>query len=594
MASDDVKVDLSPQTSTPELGPERTYTVVFVSDLGAAERLPGLTSVDKESLGQVLAGARPTVALAIPDPLGGGGGDWEFRLTFDSMKAFEPVGLLSQTPGARWRLGLREKLLARQTGQISAGELNSALATAASADASLAWLTQAQPAAATPAGAPPPAQTSVNVLDLVEEPDQKARVAADVERLAAEAGGSARIPAGEADRNARLLARLDRELGAIADALLKHPEVRRLETAWRSLRFLVDRADFRAGVRMAVLNAAREDVAQRIIEHVINPAFDGEIPTPGLIVLDFGMGNTQADYDLLDQIAQHAASLPAPVAYPVKPQFFNVKNLRLLRNLPNFSGLIGGWEFAKWRTLRDQPYAKALVPVLGRFIVRPPHERRDGAAEFSFSEKISAIDDLVWAGGHVALAACAARAFARYGWPTRMFGIEAGKIDDLCVVDNPNDPQNPWGPGDLFLPDARLDELPAIGINLLQAIRGKDYCVLLGGVTAARPVVTRDVPAQSAMLEISLPYQQFSNILSAYLCEQMSSLRGLPADRIQQKLLFGLAALLKVRPDEDPEAIQVGVGAHPEDASRTVVQVRVTPPARVAPGGLHIDFSFVV
>ncbi|MEP0846992.1 MAG: type VI secretion system contractile sheath large subunit [Phycisphaerae bacterium] len=597
MASDDVKVDVSAQTATPEVGRQRPYTVVIVGDLGAAERLPNLTPADKDDFAAVLAKARPTLPLSVKDPIGSGP-DWEFQICFESMKTFEPAGLLAQIPAARWRLGVREKVQARQTGQITAAELEAALSSAAAADPGLAWLRhvgEAPPAPASPSPAAPPAPAGANVLDMVDEPDAKSRVAADVERLAAEAGRSeARLSSGEAGRLNAINNRLDRELGAIADAVLKHPDVRRLETAWRSVKRLVDRFDFRAGVRLALLHARRDEAVDRFITHVVNPAFQGDIPTPGLIVFDFAMGNSAADFELLDYLAQHAASLPVPVAYPVDAQFFNVKNLRLMRNLPNLSGLIDGWEFAKWRTLREKPYAKALAPVLGRFILRAPHEPRNGAREFTYKENVSTIGDVVWAGGHVAMALCAARAFAAHGWPTRMFGVEAGKIEDVPVVENPTDAQNPWGPGDLLLPDARLDEPPTVGLNILHAIKGKDYCVLLGGVTAAKPVVTQEVSKNQALLEISLPYQQFSNIVSAYLCEQMPALHGLPANDIQQRLLFGLASLLRVKPDDDPEAIQVGVGAHPDDAARTVVQIRVAPPPRIAPGGLHIEFGFAV
>lgn len=593
MGSDDVKVDVSAQTTTPEVAPQRPYSIIFVGDLGSGGRLAGLTPIDKQDFAAVLSRARPALPLAVKDPFGGA--EWEFQFCAETMKAFDPVGLLAQVPAARWRLGIREKILARRAAQISADELKNALTAAAEADATLSWLTQAAPA---PSGAEAPATPTPapggDVLDMVDDPDQQARVAADVQKLVADAGGASRIPAGEAGRLGQILARIDRELAAAADVVIKHPDFRRLETAWRSVRFIVDRADFRGGVRLALIDAPREQAVERLIEHAINPAFEGEIPTPGLIVFDFAMSNVPVDYETLDNLAQHAASLPAPVTYPVDTQFFNIKSLRLLKNLPNLSGLIGGWEFAKWRTLRDQPHARVLAPVLGRFVLRAPHAPRDGAAEFSFAEPVATLNDIVWAGGHIAVAVCAARAYEKHGWPTRMWGVESGKIEDLPVIDNPNDPQNPWGPGDLLLPDARIDEPNAIGLNVLQAIKNKDYCVLLGGVSARRPVVTQEVAAQDAMLEVSVPYQQFSNIVSAWLCEQLPKLRGLPADEVQQKLLFGLAAMLRVQPQDDPEAIQVGVGAHPEDASRTMVQIRVVPPSRIAPGGMHIDFGFAV
>ncbi len=596
MATDDIRAELGPQTQTQETAGARQYSVVFVGDLGAGERLPGLTAIDKDDFAAVLSRARPTLAMAMKNPFGGGD-DWEFSLSFDAMRVFDPAGFLAQVPQARWRLGVREKLIARQTAEISEAEFQQAAAAAAGADASLAWIptvlsgtgsaaVQSPPAPAAPAGG--------SVLDQVDEPDAQARVAAEVSRLAAEAGGASRISGGESARLAQVLARLDRELAQIADGVLKHADFRRVESAWRGAKFLVDRADFRAGVRMSLLHATREVAVDRLVEHCIQPAFNGEIRTPALLVFDFSLSGAASDYELFDYLAQHAASLPAPAAFGVEASFFNVKSLRLLKNLPNFSGLIGGWEFAKWRTLREKPYSKSLVPVLGRFVLRRPHEPCSGAKEFTCAERIESISDVTWGGGHLALAACAMRAFAKYGWPTRMFGAEAGKIEDLAVIDNPTDAQSPWGPGDLTLPDARIDELPAIGMNLLQSVKGKDHCMLLGGVTAARPVVTQDVGAQDALLEVSLPYQQFSNVLSSYLCENMSSLHGRETSDIQARLLGGLAALLKIKPDEDPEAIQVGVGDHPEEPGRKIVQVRVTPPGTIAPGGLHIDFGFAV
>jgi len=594
MPSDDASVRFSTGAESPETPGRRPYSIVFVGDLGAPERLAKLTPVDKDSFAALLADVRPTLALAVEDPLADGQ-EWEFQLAFDSIKSFEPAAFLAHVPNARWRLGVREKLLARQQAAISADELDDALSAAAAADRSLSYLTQptAASGAAGGAGVAPP--SSGSILDMVEEPTEGARIAADIERLAAAAGdAAARLPAAEAARIGKLLERVERELGLIAAAVLKHNDVRRLEMAWRGLKFLVDRVDFREGVRLAVLHAPRDAFVERVIEHVINPAFNGDIPTPGLIVCDYLFANSAADIETLDRLARHAASLPAPAVVSLSAQFFNLKSLRLIKNLPSLPGMIDGWEYAKWRGLRDQPYAKSLAAVVGRFILRPPYEARPRARDFSFPESVQSIGDLVWGGGHLAVAVCAARAYARHGWPTRMWGAEAGKIEDLPLVPNPADPQNPWGPGELTLPDRRVDELPAIGVNLLQSIPNKDYCMLLGGVTAARPIKTAETSSQQAALEISMPYQQFSNIASAFLCEQLPALRGLEPQQIQQRLLAGLAELLQLKDEEDKEAVQVGVGHNPQAPGQTIVQVRLSPPARVAPGGLHVDFNFSV
>jgi len=597
MPADEQDVRFSTGETTPDVPAKRPYTLVLVGDFQAGDQLGSLTAVDKEDFSDLLGRVRPTLALALKDPFGSGP-DWEFKLTFDSFKAFEPAGLLAQTPGARWRLGVREKALARQRGKAGAAELENALGTAADADATLGWLRQVE-APPTGAAAAPDAKVDApegaSVLDMVDEPDESARVTADVERLAAQAGDRAgKLSAAEGARIKKTLERLDRELGVVANALLKHPDVRRTEAAWRGLKFLVDRVDFREGVRLAVLHAPREEAVSRLVEKVISPAFDGEIPTPGMILFDYPCANTPADIGMLDELAQHAAGLPVPAVFPLEAKFFDVKHLGLLKNLPNLSGLLDGWQFAKWKSLRDQPYSKSLVPMLGRFILRAPYAANGRAGEFTCAETVTGERDLVWGGGHLAMGLCAARAYAQHGWPTRMFGAGAGKIEDLPVVENPKDAKKPWGPGDLILPDRRLDELPAVGINLLTSVKNNDYCILLGGVSAKRPVQTAEVSAQQAALEVSLPYQQFSNIASAYLCEQLPTLRGLQHEEIQKRLLFGLANLLGVKEEADLEAVQVGVGPNPQDPAQALVQIRLTPPGRIVPGGLHIEFGFAV
>ena len=554
------------------------FLLVFASDLGSAGRLAGATAVDKDTFADVLQTASPSIPVSIKCPVA----EFDTRLTFDTLRAFEPEGLLRQIAPGRTRLDVRDKVRSRQLGKIPPGELQSALAAAAS-ERSLAWLLAApSPAPTPPAGA--------SVLDLVEEPPASSGVADDVARLAASAGEA--ISGDEAARLRTTIDRLDPELRQLADALLKHPDARRLETNWRALKFLVDQFDFREGVRLSVIDTSRDDVVNRLISDAFEPALDGSAPTPGLVLLDFGIGNLPPDFEMLHAIAEYAASLPTVVAFPLEADFFGVKSLRLLKNLPNLPSTLDGFQFAKWKALRDQDYARTLSPVAGKFILRQPYAAAAGGNEFSHTESVSAITDLLWAGGHIAMGVCAARAFATHKWPTRMFGIEAGRIPNLAIVPNPNDRNSPWGPGDLALPDQRLDELPTCGINPLISMAGKDFCVMLGGVTARRPVVTPDVGKQQAALQISLPYQLFSCVVSAWLCEQIPGLSGLSREDVQLRLIVGLRDLLGLPGEEAPEAVAVAVADSPSNSGRALVQIQVTPPGKIVPGGLELSFGF--
>ena len=150
------------------------------------------------------------------------------------------------------------------------------------------------------------------------------------------------------------------------------------------------------------------------------------------------------------------------------------------------------------------------------------------------------------------------------------------------MVENPNDPQSPWGPGDLLLPDRRLDEVSEAGFNFLCAVKNSDCCTLLGGVSAARPRQTPDISKNQAALEISLPYQQIASVVSAHLSEQIPQLRGQPVEQVQQRLLFGFASLFGIKEVSEMDAVQVGIGQHPDDAAKTIVQLRIAPTARAS------------
>src|SRR5438128_360553 len=47
-----------------------------------------------------------------------------------------------------------------------------------------------------------------------------------------------------------MIAAIDQRIGQKLDAILHHPEFQRLESAWRGLRFVVDRTDFRENIAL--------------------------------------------------------------------------------------------------------------------------------------------------------------------------------------------------------------------------------------------------------------------------------------------------------------------------------------------------------
>ena len=57
-----------------------------------------------------------------------------------------------------------------------------------------------------------------------------------------------------------MIADLDRRLSAQVDEILHHPDFQKFESAWRGLKFLVDRTDFKENIRVELFNASKEDL----------------------------------------------------------------------------------------------------------------------------------------------------------------------------------------------------------------------------------------------------------------------------------------------------------------------------------------------
>src|SRR6187549_2729273 len=57
-----------------------------------------------------------------------------------------------------------------------------------------------------------------------------------------------------------LIAEIDAKLSLQIDEILHHPTFQKLESAWRGLKFLVDRTDFRENIKVELLNCSKEDL----------------------------------------------------------------------------------------------------------------------------------------------------------------------------------------------------------------------------------------------------------------------------------------------------------------------------------------------
>jgi type VI secretion system ImpC/EvpB family protein/type VI secretion system ImpB/VipA family protein len=578
---------------------ERPYHILLISDLAGAEagKLRGpltesVVDVNANTFDELLAGTRPGVSFKTTDPLATGNVMVEIELAFDSLKAFQPKAIAQQIPATKTLLAAREQLVARLRGKLSAAQLTEKIGRLAAGQPVLAWLPDAL--RWTPAATPPPSEDAVDdvlgQLDLGDEsadtparPPRKTPIGAAV---AAMAGGGTTLPAEETSVLRRALGEIDRRVSTWLTAVLHAAPVQRLEAAWRALGFLVSHIDFRKHLRLSVLHAPRAALAQRVTELLINPIFDAGADAPDLLVVDGLFANSAPDIETLDELAQHAGSLPAVVLAGAGAEFLGVKSAWQVATLPAIVSLFDQWQYAKWKSLRAEPYARYLGLIFGRCLLRPPWTPAEGDdLELKYREECLAESDFVWASGGIAATCTIAASVAECGWPT---GI-VGRLEGFAVGHGGKKGDKQYGPADTQLNLDKAQELAAGGMNAVIGVRDQTDVIVCNGFSAARP----DRPEGPAMLEVSLPYQLFAGRLSSLLLDLKPHLVGLPQEKLVAFVLAHVRdwmTMAGMAPDEQ----QVAVQARPLEDAPAVLQlaVTVTPPPRLLPGGIPVVVGY--
>lgn len=582
---------------------EEPYRMLMVGDFAGSSSgslsgllCDGLVEVTADTFDRVLAEAAPQVSYQTTDPLASGSVMVEVSLKFDSLKSFAPEALWPQIPATRTLMDVRQKIAGRMRGEISTDELASAVASAAAADAGLAWLVDAiKPTATEPAAAPEQVDALLGQLDLgddsaddssAEAPPPKSPIGS----LVSAAAGGGSISQGEAGPLRKALAEIDRRVTTWLNEVMHSAPVQQLESAWRSLALLVGKIDFRKGLRLSLLHASRDAMLEKFSSRVIDPVFDQGADAPDLIVVDAQFGNAAPDMEALDEFAQHAASLPAVVLAGVSPQFFGVKHAWQIPTLPPIVSMFDQWQFAKWKTLREQPYASMLGVVFGRCLLRGPSAGKDGnGLDFAFKEKCMTDKDLVWASGSVAAACTVAGSFARTGWPAAMAGHVHGRIEGLpMVLDVGPKGDKQFGPTDTQTPQAKIEEMGMAGINAVAVLSDSPDALLWNGLTAARPA--RVDP--NSLLEVSLPYHLFAGRLSSLLLALKSQVETMAPEMLCTEVIGHVRTWLKLDATAGTDQVSAQVREAEDDPRSLILAVTVTPPTNIIPGGIPVVLGF--
>ncbi len=243
-----------------------------------------------------------------------------------------------------------------------------------------------------------------------------------------------------------MIAEIDARLSAQVNEILHHPEFQKLESAWRSLKYLVDQVDFRENIKVEMLNCSKEDlindfedspevVKSGMYKTVYSAEYGvfGGKPI-GLIVGNYDFGPGPQDVALLQKVASISAMAHAPFVSAASTQMFGVDSWEKLPGLKDLKSLFEGPQYARWQAFRESEDSRYVGLAMPRFLLRLPYGANTVPVKaFNFEEDVVGHHErYCWGNAAVALATRVADSFAKYRWCPNIIGPQAGgAVEDL-------------------------------------------------------------------------------------------------------------------------------------------------------------------
>jgi type VI secretion system protein ImpC len=300
-----------------------------------------------------------------------------------------------------------------------------------------------------------------------------------------------------------MIADLDKKLCAQVDSILHHADYQKIESAWRSLKFLVDRTNFRENVKIQMLSVSKTkllddfqdaaDITKSGLYKSLYTAEYGQFGGQpfGAIVANYEFGPGGQDIKLLQYTASVSAMSHAPFIAATAPQFFGIDSYDQLPNLKDLASVFEGPQFVKWNAFRETEDARYVGLTLPHFLLRVPYGSDTiPAKKFNYTEDVSGGNSqFLWGNAAFAFASRLTESFADYRWCANVIGPQGGgTVGDLPVYtyESMGELQNKI-PTEVLISERREFELAEQGFVALTMRKNSDNAAFFSANSAQKP-----------------------------------------------------------------------------------------------------------
>lgn len=369
-----------------------------------------------------------------------------------------------------------------------------------------------------------------------------------------------------------VIADLDRKISDQVNAILHQPDFQKLESAWRGLKFLVERTNFRRNVKIEILNVSKEDLAadfqdvpepiqSGLFKHVYVQEYDQPGGQPiGSIIGNYEFENRPGDIALLRNLSKISAACHAPFIGAVGEKFLG-KKIEEIPRLPDLAPIFDQTEYTAWRSFRDSEDSRYVGLTFPRFLLRLPYGQDTVPVKsFNFEEEAEGADhhNYLWGNASFAFAATLTRSFADNGWCVNIRGPQSGGL----VEELPLHHYEAAGetttkiPTEILISDRREFELSELGFIPLSFYKNNDYACFFSANSVQKPkkYLTDDATANSR-LSARLPYLFLVSRLAHYLkvIQRENIGAAKEKDDLQRELEDWIGTLVTEMKDPDPD-----------------------------------------
>jgi type VI secretion system protein ImpC len=299
-----------------------------------------------------------------------------------------------------------------------------------------------------------------------------------------------------------MISEIDKRLGKQVDEVVHHADFQNLESAWRGLRMVVDRTDFRENIKLEMLSVTKEELLEDfedapeiaksgLYKHAYTAEFGHFGGKPyGAIISNYAFNPGVQDMKLLQDVASVSAMSHAPFIAGAGPEFFGLDSFDGLPDLKDLESIFEGPQYAKWQAFRESDDSRNVGLTVPRFMLRQPYGEENPVKAFNYVENVEdSNESFLWGNASYAMATNITRSYADYRWCPNIVGPQSGgMVSDLPVHKyTENGEIKIKAPTEVSLSDRKEFELSEQGFMGLTVRKGSDNATFFSANSPQKP-----------------------------------------------------------------------------------------------------------